>query len=67
MPLQCFGPTLSRLTPLFAMPSWDSRRITNVAMPHCRFLRGEPGAEDWRMAEIVSGYWTGLAANGDPN
>ena len=28
---------------------------------------GEPDAEDLRLAEIMSGYWTQFAATGDPN
>ena len=28
---------------------------------------GEPDAEDWNLAGIMSGYWTQFAATGDPN
>lgn len=28
---------------------------------------GEPDADDWKLAEIMSGYWTAFAATGNPS
>lgn len=39
-----------------------------VAGGHFRESRwGRPDAEDWKLAAILSGYWTQFASTGDPN
>jgi para-nitrobenzyl esterase len=48
-----------------AFHSLDTAFVAGGHFPKSRW--GEPDAEDWNLARLMSGYWTQFAATGDPN